>query len=933
MAPLLSVRARSVVVLVVLLLAFQIGAPAQPATGTISGTVTDTLSASLGGFNVEIVDAGGNLVAQRTTEENGTFSVSDLAPGIYYARTLNYAFYVDEWYGGAIARFNNFAEGTAIVLGDGATENIAFVLDLGGTIEGQIVAYGNSNPIAGVSVEVYDSLGRLMGLTEPSDDSGYWSTTAGLPAGNYYLKTLNFGDWADELYNNIVNYATVTAGTAVPVTAGEYTSGINFGLELGGRISGFVSDVSATSLDDVTITVKDSFGAVRALTYTDYDGQYTTSALPAGQFYVIASDSDGHIPEIYNNVVCLNCGITGGTPVEVAAGATTDDIDFALADGGSIEGTVTEAGTADGIEDVRVEIYNSTGRLVGTTAPSTATGVYFTEFGLPGGTYYARTTTAGPFLDEVYSNLPLSTPVLSGTPISVTLGQATAGIDFSLELTGPEIAVTQGATPVATGGLYGFGPRMLTTNTDVVFTITNVGGTNLTADALPLVTAGTNADQFSITSQPAFPVAPYGSTTFTVRFHPTTAGAKSAFVSIGTNDADEDPFVIDFTGTGIAAPITPVITWPAPTPIWSGTPLTVLQLNASADVPGTFAYTPDFGAVLALGAHTLSVVFTPTDTVNYTTASAGRGLVVVPAGGNVKGDFNGDFTADILWHHDTFGEVWLWPMNGTTRFSESFVGTMSDTGWQIRAIGDQTGDGMADIMWRHASSGRLYFWPMNGSTPQDEIYVGTVSTDYDIVGSGDFNGDGRSDLLWRHTTLGEVWIWLMDGPTPLDEVFVDVVDPGYVVKGVGDLDGDTKADIVWHHATLGEVWVWPMNGTTRLDQIWVGTVPDTGYQIRGVADFTGEGNADLVWWHATLGQVWIWPMNGATRESETWVGTVPDTSYEIAATGDYNGDTMADLLWRNVVNGEVWMWPMNGTTKVSETFVATVPDTGYRIIK
>ena len=827
MAPLLAVRARSVVALAVLLFALQAGVSAQPAPGTISGTVTDTSLAPLGFFNVEIVDAGGNSVTVTQTDEYGTFSVPDLVPGIYYARTYNYTGYVDEWYGGAFARFDNFAEGTAIVLGDGATENIAFELDLGGIIEGQIVANGTTNPIAGVSVEVYDSLGRFVGLTVSTDNSGYWSTYTGLPAGNYYLKTLNFGDWADELYDNIVSYATVTAGTPVPVILGEYTSGIDFALALGGRISGFVADASANSLADVTITVKDSFGAVRALGYTDYDGLYTTTALPAGQFYVIASDGNRHIPEIFNNVICLNCGITGGTPVGVAAGATTNNIDFALADGGSIEGTVTVGGTVEGIEGVRVEIYDSTGRLVGTTAPSTATGAYFTEFGLPSGTYYANTTTAGPFLNEVFSNLPLSTPVLSGTPISVTLGQATAGIDFSLQPTAAEIVVTQGATPVATGGLYGFGPRLLTTDTDVVFTITNVGGTSLTADVLPLVTAGTDPDQFSVTSQPVFPIAPYGSTTFTVRFHPTSVGAKSAFVSIDTNDADEDPFVINFAGTGIDTPITPVITWAAPSPIFVGTPLTVLQLNATADVPGTFAYTPDFATVLPIGAHTLSVVFTPTDTVNYTSATADRELVVMLAGGNVKGDFNGDFTADILWRHDTLGEVWLWPMDGATRLSESFVRTEPDTGWQIRSTGDQTGDGKADLMWRHASSGQLYFWPMIGSAPQGEIYVGTVSTDYDIVGSGDFNGDGKSDLLWRHTTLGDIWIWLMDGPTPIAEVFVDVVDPAYVVKGVGDLDGDTKADIVWHHTTLGEVWVWPMNGTTRLDQIWVGTEPDT----------------------------------------------------------------------------------------------------------
>ena len=297
-----------------------------------------------------------------------------------------------------------------------------------------------------------------------------------------------------------------------------------------------------------------------------------------------------------------------------------------------------------------------------------------------------------------------------------------------------------------------------------------------------------------------------------------------------------------------------------------------------------------------------------------------------------RGDFTGDLKSDVLWRHASGGDLWLWPMNGPARTAESYVRTVSDTNWEIRAIADFDGDGKADLFWRNKTTGQLYFWPMDGASPQGETYAGTVDTAYDIVGSGDFDGNGKADLLWRHTTLGEVWIWLMDGATALDEVFIDRVDPAYVVKGVADLDANGQADIVWHGAA-GDVWVWPMNGTTRLDQVWVGTVPDTEYQIEGVADFDGNGKADLVWWHATRGEVWVWTMNGTTREAETWVGTVPDTTYQIAGTGDYNGDTKADLLWRNVVNGEVWVWLMNGPIRLSEAWVATVADVGYRIVK
>ena len=375
--------------------------------------------------------------------------------------------------------------------------------------------------------------------------------------------------------------------------------------------------------------------------------------------------------------------------------------------------------------------------------------------------------------------------------------------------------------------------------------------------------------------------------------------------------------------------LTPAVTWASPAPVPTGLPLGPDQLNATADVPGTFAYTPAPGAMLPPGVHTLSVTFTPADAVTYEPATAEAPLVVL---GQAGADVTGDGKSDVLWRHATQGDVWLWPMAGAAKTAETYVRTIADTTWEIRAVGDFDADGDADLLWRHAVTGDLYFWPMTGAAPEAETYAGRVDPAYDIVGAGDFDGDGKADLLWRHTAWGDVWVWLMDGPTPLSQMYVDRVDPSYVVKGVGDLDADGRADIVWHGAA-GDVWAWPMNGTTRLDQVWVGTVPDTGYQIQGVADFTGDLKADLVWWHTTRGEVWLWTMNGPATVAQTWVGTVPDTGYRIVATGDYDGDGKADILWHHATRGEVWVWLMDGATKRSETWVGTVPEVGYQIVK
>ena len=58
---------------------------------------------------------------------------------------------------------------------------------------------------------------------------------------------------------------------------------------------------------------------------------------------------------------------------------------------------------------------------------------------------------------------------------------------------------------------------------------------------------------------------------------------------------------------------TPAVTWPTPAGIVYGTPLGAAQLDATAAVPGTFAYAPAAGAFLDAGAEAPTLLFTPDD--------------------------------------------------------------------------------------------------------------------------------------------------------------------------------------------------------------------------------------------------------------------------------------------------------------------------------
>jgi hypothetical protein len=83
-----------------------------------------------------------------------------------------------------------------------------------------------------------------------------------------------------------------------------------------------------------------------------------------------------------------------------------------------------------------------------------------------------------------------------------------------------------------------------------------------------------------------------------------------------------------YNGTLTVVQAAVVVTWPTPVSIANGTALSAAQLNATANVPGSFAYNPAIGTVLNVGTNTLSLTFTPTDTVDYNTATAAVTLVV-----------------------------------------------------------------------------------------------------------------------------------------------------------------------------------------------------------------------------------------------------------------------------------------------------------------
>jgi hypothetical protein len=100
-----------------------------------------------------------------------------------------------------------------------------------------------------------------------------------------------------------------------------------------------------------------------------------------------------------------------------------------------------------------------------------------------------------------------------------------------------------------------------------------------------------------------------------------TITATVSSVTFSTNPSFQGPVIFQQA---------PPITWATPANIVYGTPLSGAQLDASSTLAGTFTYSPAAGTILGTGKQTLNTTFTPTDMIDYTTATASVTLTVVP---------------------------------------------------------------------------------------------------------------------------------------------------------------------------------------------------------------------------------------------------------------------------------------------------------------
>ena len=461
-----------------------------------------------------------------------------------------------------------------------------------------------------VTVTVEDPYGNVA--------TGYGGTVQFTSSDPQASLPANFIFTAADQGVDVFTLAFETAGTQ-SVTVTDTASGIT------AAQSGITVQAAAAKSFTVTgFPVVDTAGAPITVTVTAYDAYGNVATGYTGTVSLSSSDPLAIlVPSIYTFVAAdageHNFSITletAGTQTITATGAVTASL------------TATESSIT--VKPAAASILEVTGFPTSDTA-GTAGNVVVTAYDPYGNVATGYTGTVSLSSSDPRAVLPSSFtfPGTTGTYIfAVTLETAgaqsiTATDTATSSITGTETGIMVQAAAASILEVTGF-PTSDTAGA--------AGNVVVTAyDPYGNVATGYTGT-VSLTSSDPLAVLP-SSFTF-----PGTTGTHTFAVTLETVGAQSitttDTATSSITGTesGITVSTTPQVTWRSPTPIVYGTLLGTAQLDASANVPGTFTYTPAAGNLLDAGSgQTLSVTFTPQDATDYTTAAATTTITVTKA--------------------------------------------------------------------------------------------------------------------------------------------------------------------------------------------------------------------------------------------------------------------------------------------------------------
>jgi hypothetical protein len=397
-------------------------------TGCIIGKVMDDSTGKpiVGAFVAAYLDPHGEAVGHAYTGKEGWYEICNLKAGTYFAFAHAYKC-EGEWFDNK----SNPDEADSIVVKAGeVTGDINFGLYCEhantGCIVGAVTDDQTGDPVYPALIGVYkDPYGEPVAKTYTNEKGVY--EICNLVAGKYFVHAHAEnceGEWYD-------NRSDPAEADTVVVKAGETTGHINFGLACTpktGCITGRVTDKRTGSpiYKALVRVYKNPLGEPVLSTYTGVHGYYEVCNLEPGNYFVHAhAESCGG--KWYNDKADPGEADT----VVVTAGQTTPHVDFALecaATKGCIVGKVVNEETGDPIREAYVAVYLDPHGQPAAHAYTGREG-WYEICNLEPGTYYAFAHAYG-CEKEWFNN---RTGPDSADPITVTAGEITDGVNFSLK--------------------------------------------------------------------------------------------------------------------------------------------------------------------------------------------------------------------------------------------------------------------------------------------------------------------------------------------------------------------------------------------------------------------------------------------------------------------------------------------------------------------
>jgi hypothetical protein len=224
-----------------------------------------------------------------------------------------------------------------VVAGEQTVPSFDFALNASSRIGGHagIRAGAGSDIPASITTTIYDGTGTVIGYAA-SDADGNYVITDVAPGTYYAVATPNYyGTYISQIWQGIdCSTCVATTGTPIVLGTGVSATDVDFQVTRLDAVVGRIVDDHGTPVSGAVVDLFSSIDrSYVSGAGTDQNGFYMVSA-PVGSSYYLATEAGGgYTDQIYSGISCPNgtaydqkCPLSGGTPVNVNAGATQPHI-------------------------------------------------------------------------------------------------------------------------------------------------------------------------------------------------------------------------------------------------------------------------------------------------------------------------------------------------------------------------------------------------------------------------------------------------------------------------------------------------------------------------------------------------------------------------------------------------------------------------------